>query len=261
MDWVESIRHTSFSSSGLAEAPAKPDKHLSAPPAIPRSASHEVDEHSAGTLCTGGPRSSLRPAAPDGRLTGSAEALRPAAALPAAPVGRAPHGYDGRSAPGPALAISPPTLAGVGDRFRRFPYRTCCVAVGAVWPPEPGVPGLERATWDGRPLRLPRSRTVRDGSVAGAEQFLGPCVVPLPLRHLLREVCGSRGSQVRQCRFPIATSVTFASWPSGSASRLARVPPERGLMPAMQGHPHGGGGAGQSGLTSSATRRVHCDTA
>src|SRR5918992_5638492 len=41
----------------------------------------------------------------------SAEALRPAAALPAAPVGRNPHGYYGLSAPVPALVISRPILA------------------------------------------------------------------------------------------------------------------------------------------------------
>src|SRR5918999_2965139 len=46
------------------------------------------------------PRSSLR----------SAEALRPAAALPAALVGRDPHGYYGLSAPVPTLVISRPTL-------------------------------------------------------------------------------------------------------------------------------------------------------
>src|SRR5918992_3788014 len=50
------------------------------------------------------PRSSLR----------SAKALRPAAALPAAPVGRHSHGYYGLSAPVPALVISRPTIAGAG---------------------------------------------------------------------------------------------------------------------------------------------------
>ena len=44
----------------------------------------------------------------------SAEALRPAAALPAAPAGRDPHGYYGLSAPVPALVISRPTIPGAG---------------------------------------------------------------------------------------------------------------------------------------------------
>jgi hypothetical protein len=64
-------------------------------------------------------------------------------------------------------------------------------------------------------------------------------LVPLPLSHLLREVCGYRVSQVRQFSFTIAASVTFASWQYGSASRLARVPTKLDLMPAMQGYPHG----------------------
>jgi hypothetical protein len=57
----------------------------------------------------------LVPPEPDCRLTESAEALRPAAALPAALVGRDPHGYYGLSAPVPTLAISQPTLTGVGS--------------------------------------------------------------------------------------------------------------------------------------------------
>jgi hypothetical protein len=64
-------------------------------------------------------------------------------------------------------------------------------------------------------------------------------LVPLPLSHLLREVCGYRVSQVRQFSFTIAASVTFASWQYGSASRLARVPTKLDLMPTMQGYPHG----------------------
>jgi len=45
----------------------------------------------------------------------TAQALRPAAALPAALGGRDPTGYYGLSAPAPTLAISQPTLAGVGS--------------------------------------------------------------------------------------------------------------------------------------------------
>ena len=45
----------------------------------------------------------------------TAEALRPATALPVALVGRHSHGYDGLSAPVPTLAISQPTLTGVGS--------------------------------------------------------------------------------------------------------------------------------------------------
>jgi hypothetical protein len=44
----------------------------------------------------------------------SAQALRPAAALPAALGGRDSTGYYGLSAPVPALVISRPTIAGAG---------------------------------------------------------------------------------------------------------------------------------------------------
>jgi hypothetical protein len=43
------------------------------------------------------------------------EALRPAAALPATLGGRDSTGYYGLSAPVPTLAISQPTLVGVGS--------------------------------------------------------------------------------------------------------------------------------------------------
>ena len=58
--------------------------------------------------------SGLLPPAPHCRLSESAEALRPAAALPATLVGRDSHGYYGLSAPVPALGISHPTLTGAG---------------------------------------------------------------------------------------------------------------------------------------------------
>ena len=54
--------------------------------------------------------SGLVPPAPHCRLSGSAEALRPAAALPTAPVGRDSHGYYGLSVPTVALVISRPIL-------------------------------------------------------------------------------------------------------------------------------------------------------
>jgi hypothetical protein len=56
----------------------------------------------------------LVPPAPHYRLSEPAEALHPATALPVALGGRHPTGYYGLSAPVPTLAISPPTLAGVG---------------------------------------------------------------------------------------------------------------------------------------------------
>jgi hypothetical protein len=56
----------------------------------------------------------LVPPAPHCRLTGSAEALRPATALPVALGGRDSTGYYGLSAPVPALGISHPTLTGAG---------------------------------------------------------------------------------------------------------------------------------------------------
>ena len=59
--------------------------------------------------------SGLVPPVPDCRMTESAEALRPATALPVALVGRNPHGYYGLSAPLSALGISHPTLAGAGS--------------------------------------------------------------------------------------------------------------------------------------------------
>jgi hypothetical protein len=60
------------------------------------------------------PRSSLVPAAPTCRDMESAEALRPATVLPVTLGGRHSTGYYGLSAPVPTLAISQPTLAGVG---------------------------------------------------------------------------------------------------------------------------------------------------
>jgi hypothetical protein len=58
--------------------------------------------------------SGLVPPAPHCRLNGSAEALRPATALPVTLGGRDSTDYYGLSAPVPALGISHPTLAGAG---------------------------------------------------------------------------------------------------------------------------------------------------
>jgi hypothetical protein len=52
--------------------------------------------------------SGLLPPAPHCRLTGSAEALRPAAALPAALVGRDPHGLLWPLCPGASIGYQPP---------------------------------------------------------------------------------------------------------------------------------------------------------
>src|SRR5688572_24389577 len=76
------------------------------------------------------------------------------------------------------------------------------------------------------------------GRGAGTKHFLGARFIPLPLSHLLREVCGYRVSRVRQYSLTLAASVTFASWVYGSPSRLARFPPELDLMPVMWGYPH-----------------------
>ena len=65
----------------------------------------------------------------------------------------------------------------------------------------------------------------------------GSCFMPRPRSHLLREVYGDRVSQVRQFSFTLAASVTWASWGYGSPAPLARVPPERDLMPATKGYP------------------------
>jgi len=65
---------------------------------------------------------------------------------------------------------------------------------------------------------------------------MAPCVVPLPLSHHIREVDELRVSWVRQISLTLAASVTFASWQYGSASRLARVPTELDLMPAVRGY-------------------------
>jgi hypothetical protein len=59
------------------------------------------------------PRSGLVPAAPNCRAMESAQALRPATALPAALGGRNSTGYYGLSAPLLTLVISRPTIAGV----------------------------------------------------------------------------------------------------------------------------------------------------
>jgi hypothetical protein len=78
------------------------------------------------------PRSSLVPAAPACRDMESAEALRPAAALPAALVGRDPHGYYDLSGPVPALVISRPILMEAGSRFRRCSRCNFGADVGAL---------------------------------------------------------------------------------------------------------------------------------
>ncbi len=79
--------------------------------------------------------SGLVPHAPYCRLTGSAEALRPAAALSAALVGRGSHGYYGLSDPLLALVISRPTTGGASKRFRRCSRRKFCAALGLLWTP------------------------------------------------------------------------------------------------------------------------------
>jgi hypothetical protein len=99
----------------------------------------------------------LVPPGPDCRLTESAEALRPATALPVAQVGRNSHGYYGLSAPVPALVISRPILTEAGYWFRRCSHRKFCAAVGALSTPWPGVPGLGLANLDVRPSWLPLS--------------------------------------------------------------------------------------------------------
>jgi hypothetical protein len=101
---VESGRHTRLTPRGLPEALPKPDKHLSAHPAIPRPHPYGCEQMSAGTLRR---PSATRACLPSER---SAEALRPAAALPAALVGRDSHGYYGLSALVPALGIRHPTI-------------------------------------------------------------------------------------------------------------------------------------------------------
>jgi hypothetical protein len=150
---VESARHTWLTPSGLAEALPKPDKHLSAHPAIPRLLSPEGRlGHLSRNVVHGSPRDPAycQPRLPVVNLE-SAEALRPAAALPAAPVGRDPHGYYGLSAPLLVLAISQPTPTGTSQRFRRCSRRKCCAAVGALWTPSRGVPRLGLAFGDIRP--------------------------------------------------------------------------------------------------------------
>jgi hypothetical protein len=166
-----------------------------------------------------------------------AEALRPATALPVALGRRDSTGYYGLSAPLLVLAISQPTLMGTRQRFRRGSHRKFCAALGALWTPWPGVPGLERTDLAVRPLRYPLSRIGASGCGAGGLLHV-PTFVPLPLRHLLREVIVYRVSRVRQISLTIAASVTWASWGYGSPAPLARVPPKLHLMPAVQGYPH-----------------------
>jgi hypothetical protein len=167
----------------------------------------------------------------------TAKALRPAAVLPAALVGRNSHGYYGLSAPVSALVISRPILAEADYWFRRCSHRKFCAALGALWTPCPGVPGLELATLDVRPRWLPLSRTLTSGCGAGGAHYLASCFVPLPLSHLLREVDEIRVSRVRHNSLTIAASVTWASWEYGSPAPLARVPTKLGLMPATWGYP------------------------
>jgi hypothetical protein len=152
-------------------------------------------------------------------------------------VGRDPHGYYGLSAPLLVLAISQPTLTGTSQRFRRCSHRKFCAALGALWTPWPGVPGLELTDLDVRPFRYPLSRIGASGCGAGGILNV-PNFVPLPLSHLLREVIVYRVSRVRQISLTIAASVTWASWGYGSPAPLARVPTKLNLMPAVQGYPH-----------------------
>ena len=65
----------------------------------------------------------------------SAQALRPAATLPAALGGRDSTGYYGLSVPVPALVISRPILTEADHWFRRCSCRKFCAAVGALWTP------------------------------------------------------------------------------------------------------------------------------
>ena len=65
----------------------------------------------------------------------SAEALRPAMALPVALGGRDSTGYYGLSVPLPALVISRPILTEAGKRFRRRSCRKFCAALGALSTP------------------------------------------------------------------------------------------------------------------------------
>jgi hypothetical protein len=158
-DEVESARHTWLTPSGLAEALPKPDKPLSWYPAIPRQhiltdSGHPRFRYS----CLVQPVLACSPSR-------SAEILRPATALPVTLVGRDSHGYYGLSAPVSALVISRSILAEAGDWFRRCSCRKCCAAVGALSTPWPGIPGVERAMLDVRPLWLPLSRT--NAPVAG----------------------------------------------------------------------------------------------
>jgi hypothetical protein len=76
------------------------------------------------------------------------------------------------------------------------------------------------------------------GCGAGTEHVHGARFIPLPLSHLLREVCGDRVSRVRQVSLTIAASVTFASWVYGSPSRLARGPTKLDLMPVVEDYLH-----------------------
>jgi hypothetical protein len=178
----------------------------------------------------------LVPPEPDCRLTESAEALRPAAALPATLGGRDATDYYGLSAPAPALVISRPILTEAGCWFRRCSCRKFCAALGALWTPWPGVPGLELASLDVRPCWLPLFRKSHDGCGAGNTRF----VIPASFPHLLAIVGVSMiiGCLGFDISLTIAASVTWASWAYGSPAPLARVPTKLDLMPAMQGYPH-----------------------
>jgi hypothetical protein len=98
----------------------------------------------------------LRPVRHDPHLWISARGLGPSGTLTR--LRRVlPGTHYGLSAPVSALVISRPILAEAGDWFRRCSCRKCCAAVGALSTPWPGVPGLERAMLDVRPLWLPLS--------------------------------------------------------------------------------------------------------
>ena len=70
--------------------------------------------------------------------------------------------------------------------------------------------------------------------------YVTSCFVPTPPNHR-RCAHAYRVSRVRQVSLTLAASVTFASWAYGSPSRLARVPTELDLMPAIRGYSGGFG--------------------
>ena len=164
------------------------------------------------------------PAAPKCRETGQVSGPLPCCGITRNPGWSSLHRRLRPVCPGSDIGYQPAYPYGSRFRFRRCSCRKFCAAVGALSIPSGGVPRLELARWDVRPVGFPLFRRISSGCGTEDDLPISLCFAPLPLSHLLREDNEIRVSRVRQFSLTVAASVTFVSWQYGSASRLAPVP-------------------------------------